>query len=289
MKVTVLGAGLMGSALIKSLLANEHDVTVWNRTKEKALPLTEFGAQVVDTVEQALSGVDIVIGNLRDNKTTEAVLNTSHTAELLRGKTIVELASGAPKEAREAKQWVDKLGASYLDGAILATPDLIGTEEAAIVISGDLGLFEKVQPTLSAFGSAIHVGSEIGSANAIDVSSLSMMWGALFGAAHAVAVCEAEGVDLNVLGEFWKSSGPVVQFMVDDFISRNVDGRIEGDQKTLATVATHYGAMHHLESVMQDKGLDNSVLNGYKSIFAKADAAGKLTSDFAIISQFMKN
>ena len=47
-----IGAGRMGSALIKRLLANGCDVSVYNRTKAKAEALVEFGAKVVDGDEQ---------------------------------------------------------------------------------------------------------------------------------------------------------------------------------------------------------------------------------------------
>ena len=47
-----IGAGRMGSALIKRLLANGCDVSVYNRTKAKAEALVEFGAKVVDRIAQ---------------------------------------------------------------------------------------------------------------------------------------------------------------------------------------------------------------------------------------------
>ena len=44
-----VGLGVMGSAIVRRLLAAGHDVTVWNRTREKAEPLLEAGARWADS------------------------------------------------------------------------------------------------------------------------------------------------------------------------------------------------------------------------------------------------
>ena len=43
-----IGLGRMGEAMVKKLTATGYNVKVWNRTREKALPLAEYGAVIVD-------------------------------------------------------------------------------------------------------------------------------------------------------------------------------------------------------------------------------------------------
>jgi 3-hydroxyisobutyrate dehydrogenase len=65
--VTVLGTGLMGAGLAKSLARAGHDVTVWNRTPEKARQLgDEDGIKAVESLTDALSGADFVLTMLFD-------------------------------------------------------------------------------------------------------------------------------------------------------------------------------------------------------------------------------
>ncbi|MEM6455377.1 MAG: NAD(P)-binding domain-containing protein [Acidobacteriota bacterium] len=285
--ISILGTGAMGSALARALRIGGYPVAVWNRTKQKAEPLAADGARVADTVVEAIDGADIVIVNVRDYPATASFLHAANVAADLRGKTLVELTSGTPAEARAAADWATAQGARYLDGAILATPDLIGSPAALLVVAGDPSVSAAIADVLETIATVQHVGEDPGQANALDTAALSMMWGSLFGAVHAVAVCQAEGLDLTLLTEQWTASAPVVQALVTDFIQRTAAGRFDRDDATLATVATHYSALHHLVAVMEARQLDPSVVNGYLALFRKAEAAGKLDADFSTMATFM--
>src|SRR6187397_576080 len=54
-----IGLGRMGEAMVKRLLKAGHGVSVWNRTRSKAEPLAEYGAEIVDS-KQALAGCETV-------------------------------------------------------------------------------------------------------------------------------------------------------------------------------------------------------------------------------------
>ena len=73
-KVGFLGIGTMGSRMSARLLAAGHEVTVWNRTVEKTVPLREKGATVAATPAEAASGKDIVLANLTDGAALRSVL-----------------------------------------------------------------------------------------------------------------------------------------------------------------------------------------------------------------------
>src|SRR3954447_25147961 len=70
--VAVLGTGIMGAPMARTLLAAGHDVRVWNRSREKALPLAEAGAEVADSPAAAASGAAVVVTMLSDADATQA-------------------------------------------------------------------------------------------------------------------------------------------------------------------------------------------------------------------------
>lgn len=286
--ISVLGTGLMGSALVRALRTAEYPVVAWNRTRARAEPLAECGARIADSVADAVAASDIVITNVLDYGSTRSLLEDEAVAAELDGTLLIELTSGSPDEAREATAWAESHGARWLDGAVLATPDLIGTREAALVISGDPDAFAEAEPALEALGEAIHVGTAAGHANAVDAAVLSMMWGGLFGVLHAIAVGQAEGVDLEMLEARMPSAFAVIGQMATDLARRTAAGRFDADEETLSTVLTHAGALGHLRAVMDASGIDPAVVNGYGHFFGKAEAAGRLDADFAAMSTFMK-
>src|SRR4051794_25563702 len=88
MRVTVLGTGAMGAGVAGSLLRAGHDVTVWNRSAERAQPLGDLGATVADGPGAAVESAEVVLVTLFD---TDAVVD------------VLEQAAG---EAPESAIWV---------------------------------------------------------------------------------------------------------------------------------------------------------------------------------------
>jgi NADPH-dependent reductive aminase-like protein/6-phosphogluconate dehydrogenase-like protein len=218
--VAIIGGGIGGLAA-SSLLRVGIDVHVYEQARE----LTEVGGgiQISPNASRILHrfGLADALANvgvrplalhqrrwddgrtllrtlLAGTVTCERLLRSDGVTKGLRGKLLVQLTSGSPKQAREIAAWARQHEIQYLDGAIMATPNLIGGPECTILYSGPRNLFEKYQPVLLALlGNSVHVGSAVGNATALDSALLVVMWGALFGALQGVAICEAEELRLD--------------------------------------------------------------------------------------------
>ncbi len=114
-RVLMIGLGAMGSVLARLLLENGKTVTVWNRSEEKTLPLRAIGAAYTPNIREAIASNDIILICLQDYPATEQVLQGIP----LEGKTIVQLTTGTPHDARVMAASFGDRGAYYLDGAIL--------------------------------------------------------------------------------------------------------------------------------------------------------------------------
>lgn len=66
MCVAVLGTGIMGAGMARSLLRAGHDVRVWNRDRDRAEPLAADGAAVAGGPEEAVGGADAAVTMLFD-------------------------------------------------------------------------------------------------------------------------------------------------------------------------------------------------------------------------------
>lgn len=67
MKVAFLGIGLMGAPMVRNLLKSGFDVSVWNRSPDKAATLVSDGAVHCTSAANAVTGADIVITMLFDD------------------------------------------------------------------------------------------------------------------------------------------------------------------------------------------------------------------------------
>jgi 3-hydroxyisobutyrate dehydrogenase-like beta-hydroxyacid dehydrogenase len=287
--VSVIGLGRMGSALARAFLKAGIPTHVWNRSPDKATALAGQGAHVAPSVAAAAGAADILFVCVSTYADSDALLQPSEVATSLRGKLIVQLSSGSPNQARAQATWAAENGTAYLDGAIMATPNFIGEPGGTILYSGPRALFEANRPVLLALGgNPQFVGADIGHASALDLSLLCQMWGALFGQFQAAAICEAEGIALDLFEQHRQAFHPVVEGATVDLITRIRDRRFAADAQTLASLDVHHGAFGLLLRLCAERGLHDLVPKAQDNLFRKAIDAGHRQDDFATIAQFMR-
>lgn len=197
-KVSVLGMGAMGSRMALSLLKAEHKVTVWNRSKEKTLPLAEAGAEVASTPRNAAKEAEYVISMVRDNEASKQVWLGENGA--LKGMlpTAIAIESSTLTVA-----WIKELGQQFQQQQITFIDALAGTRpqtEAAKLIyfvGGDLAVFQKVKPILQATGSAVHHAGEIGSGMTIKLAVNSLFAIQVLAVGELVSIMHQSGLDVS--------------------------------------------------------------------------------------------
>src|SRR5918992_6284527 len=214
-EVSVIGLGVMGSALARALLSNGHRVTVWNRTSAKAEPLVRDGAVLADSAASAVRPSPVVLVCVEDYKVTRSILGREEVAPALAGRVLVELSSGTPQDARDSELWARERGIDYLDGAIMATPSQIGRPDTPIFLSGKETAFRRSEPVLKTLaGNLIYMGESVGSASAWDLATLSCLFGALLGFFHGARIFESEGLRVGDLGSMIANISPVLGEMI---------------------------------------------------------------------------
>ena len=134
-KVTVIGAGRMGSALATALHNRGFDPTVWNRTTSKTEPLSRLGFRVAPRLLEAVGHAEIVVVNVNNYQSTHQLVRQPAIESAIRGK-VVQLGSGTPDDARETESWARSHGIDYLDGAIMNYPVDIGKPQGTVLYSG---------------------------------------------------------------------------------------------------------------------------------------------------------
>jgi 3-hydroxyisobutyrate dehydrogenase-like beta-hydroxyacid dehydrogenase len=288
-RITVLGTGRMGSVLALALHAKGYAVTVWNRTASKAQALAAKGLRVATSVEEAVSTADVVIGNVSDYVVSDTLTRAAPVAKALRDKLFVQLATGTPRQAREGAAWAREHGVRYLDGAIMATPDFIATEGCTIVYSGAKELYDGHAEIFGAFGgNALHVGTDIGHANAFDAAILVVLWGAHLGVWHGAAICEAEGFPLEAFASGLGATMPVFDGSLQDAIKRIATRRFAADATTAASVDICHASARLIDEISKEHGIHRGLTSALDAIFRRAIDAGRGADDLASAYQGMR-
>jgi len=185
-KVTVLGLGAMGAALATSLVRAGHATTVWNRSPGKADALVDLGATAAATVRDAVTAADVVIACLLDAASVHEVLDP--VADLLTGRTLVNVTTTTPEQSREIADWAAAHGVVHLDGGIMAVPDMIGQPGSSVLYSGSAAAFEQRRPLLDLWGESAYLGEDAGLASLYDLALLAGMYVMFAGFLHGAAM-----------------------------------------------------------------------------------------------------
>jgi 3-hydroxyisobutyrate dehydrogenase-like beta-hydroxyacid dehydrogenase len=267
--VGILGLGLMGTALADAFLAAGHPTTVWNRTPARADGLVARGAVRAATPADAATAGPLVVVCLVDPAAVRAVLDA--IGGRLAGRTVVDLTTGTPAQARATAARVVELGARHLDGAILAVPPAIGTAGAELLFSGSAVAHDEHRATLDVLGRGRFLGSDPGLAALHDLALLGLMWSALAGFYHAAALLGAERLDVATfapLAADWLTT--VAGYLPDE--AREIDtGNYVTDVSTVALNAT---AMSRLLEASRDAGIDATVPASIKTLLDRRLADG---------------
>lgn len=204
--VSVLGLGMMGTALAAAFLKAGHPVTVWNRSPAKTGPLVAQGALPAKTAAEAVAESPLVVFCLLTNDNVEEVFAT--LPEAVAGKTLVNLTNGTPAQARDLAAWAAKHGAHYIDGGIMAVPQMIAGPHAYVLYSGDEQAYETHRPTLAALGDTKWTGTDPGLAALHDLALLTGMYGMFMGVLQAFALVRTEN---NPSHRILRAPGPLDQ------------------------------------------------------------------------------
>ncbi|MDB5896520.1 MAG: 2-hydroxy-3-oxopropionate reductase [Ramlibacter sp.] len=219
MNIAFCGLGLMGSAMVRRLLAAGHSVRVWNRSAAKADALVALGASRFDTPGQAAQGADAVLTCLYDADSVEAVVfGPDGIASATGLRWLADHSSISPAATRAFAQRLHELcGADWIDAPVSGG---IGGAEAgtlAIMAGGPERHWEEVVAVLSAYGGNVtHMGAA-GSGQATKLCNQTIVAATVAAVAEAVAFAARNGIALDKLAPAlaggWADSKPLQVFL----------------------------------------------------------------------------
>ena len=276
--VSVIGLGQMGTRLAQAFLTAGYATTVWNRSAAKADALVVQGAVRATTLEGAVSASPLVVVCLPDYATVGELLGP--VAVRLRGRALVNLTSGTPEDAAGMADWAAGNGAGYLDGAAMSGTRLVGRPEALFVFSGSPDVFATHRTVLASLGHSAHLGGDPALAPVYDTALFGMVWGALAGFYHAVALVGSAGVAPAAFAAVATEHMPFVTSLMADHARQIEEGRFPDDD---GTVEVHAAAMEHLLDTSRGRGLGTDVPELIGSLLKRAAATGHGSSGIASV------
>jgi len=278
MKISFIGTGLMGFPMSKNLLKKSLDLKIFSRTIEKAKPLEEFGAKVVNSLSEAVIESDIVFTMLTDDDAVENVLgNAQFLNNLKPSSTVIDMSSIKPKIASKYGKLLKEKNINFLDAPV--SGGTIGAEEGslAIMVGGEQKVFDNVFDILKIMGNPTLVGP-IGSGQVSKLANQIIVGVTIGAVAEAITLCEKAGVDAN---NFIKAlSGG----FADGKILQNHGKRmIDKDFTPKGKVSTHLKDMNNILECANDLSTQLPISNLIQSMFKSLVDNGNSNDDHSAL------
>jgi len=197
MRIAFLGLGIMGSRMAANLARNGFELTVWNRTAEKALQFAEtHRAAAAGTPAEAAAEAEIVLTMLVDGPQVDAVLGAAAPRE---GTLCVDCSTIGPTAARAIAERLRQRGVAMLDAPVTGSSPKAQDATLTIMAGGTAEDFGRALPVLEAMGSLVVHAGPLGHGQMVKVinNAVAATNTAVIG--QALLVAARAGVDLDAL------------------------------------------------------------------------------------------
>jgi 3-hydroxyisobutyrate dehydrogenase len=196
-----IGTGVMGRWMCQHCISKGYKATVYNRSKEKAQPLLEAGAQWADTPKKVAESADIIFAIVGFPPDVREVFlgQNGALAGSKAGNILVDMTTSDPSLAVEIHQAAKAKGVGSVDAPVSGGD--VGAKEArlSIMVGGDKDAVAAVQPLLECMGKTIvHQGGAGAGQHTKMVNQILI-------ASNMIGVCEAllyghkAGLDLKTV------------------------------------------------------------------------------------------
>lgn len=153
-KVGFIGLGIMGQPMAMNLIKAGFEVSVFNRTRDKAAPLEKAGARVAASPADAARGADFVMSIVSDSAASEQVIigKDGVLESLKAGAIVIDSATISPVVSRKLACHVAGKQASFLDAPVTGSKHGAEKGELTFMIGGDREAFDRAMPVLGVLG-----------------------------------------------------------------------------------------------------------------------------------------
>jgi 2-hydroxy-3-oxopropionate reductase len=261
--ITFLGIGRMGLPMALRLMDAGFNLTVFNRTREKAGPLLAAGATWADTPVEA-AGNPFIITMLTSGAAVTSVLFDSGAADAMSpGTIVIDMSSTSPAAAREQAARFSEKKIHYVDAPVSGGTKGAAAGTLAIMAGADADIFARLAPVFSPMGNARRVGP-IGSGQLAKLANQLIVAVTIGAVAEALVLAERGGADPAAVREALGGG-----FADSRVLAEHGQRMIARDFQPGGTVNNQIKDLNAATAAARDAGLELPMLETVRGLFEK--------------------
>ncbi len=199
-KTAFIGLGVMGGPMAGHLAKAGHQVTVYNRTAEKAENwVAEYGGESAPTPAQAADGAEIVCACVGNDADLRSVVygGDGILSGMKKGAIFVDHTTASATVARELDAKAKDLGLGFLDGPVSGGQAGAEGGQLTVMVGGRQKDFDAAEPVIGAYAKAVTLLGSAGAGQLTKMVNQICFAGLLQGLSEGIAFAQAAGLDAN--------------------------------------------------------------------------------------------
>ncbi|MBI3105387.1 MAG: NAD(P)-dependent oxidoreductase [Candidatus Rokubacteria bacterium] len=216
-RVALLGAGRMGGAMVGTLRRAGFDVTVWNRSRERAEAVAApVEARVARSAQEAVAGAEVVLSSLADDLAVKDVYTgaAGAAAALAAGTVVLETSTIAPQTVHAIRPAIEARGAALLDAPVSGSVALVEAGQLTIMVGGEAPVLERARPVLAALSARLfHVGA-LGSGATVKLAVNALVHAINVALSEALVLAEKAGVARSAAYDVFAAGAGAAPFVL---------------------------------------------------------------------------
>ncbi len=284
LKIGWAGLGHMGVPMVTNLVKAGFDVTVYNRTTDKAIALQEkLGVKVAHSPRELAESKDVIITMVTDDAALKEIYEGTDgilSATLQRDMLAIDMSTVSPDTTRQLAALCEAEGIWYLDAPVSGSVKPAQEAQLVIMVGGRAEDFERAKPVFNALGKAAHLLGDAGAGNYAKLAINTFLGITLQGLSEAVIFAQNNGI-------------PPAQFL--PLINNGPIGSAITNLKATNIVNHDFTPAFQLGLLAKDirlakgQGLDTPIGNALFDTLQDALTQGLATSDMSAIYQYLEN
>lgn len=277
--VGFVGLGAMGSRMAARLLAAGFELTVYNRSPERASELARRGAEVVSTPGEVAERADVICGCLLDSAAVKDVYESANglLSRSRAGQVYVEHATFAPELARTLANTLEQRGAAFLDAPVTGGPEAASSGQLTVMAGGDADAVTRVADVVGAYSARLlHIGPS-GTGLQLKLVNQLLVSCHVAAAAEASALLRRLNLPLETAAEVL-NAGWAGSAMLARSLKRLQDGELGISEASIGGLLEPQAL---LADLMHAAGLTLTTTAAATEMFRRASEAGNGSLDLA--------
>lgn len=201
MKIGFIGVGVMGKSMVRNLMKNNFEVSIYTRTKGKAEDVISEGAVWCDDVKSCVTDVDAVITMVGFPKDVEEVYfgENGIIENAKEGTYLIDMTTTSPKLSVKIYEEGKKRNLYVLDAPVSGGD--VGARNAAlsIMVGGEEDVYLKCMPIFEAMGNNIIYEGKAGSGQHTKMANQIAISGAIAGVCEAIVYAQKSCLDTQLM------------------------------------------------------------------------------------------